>query len=133
MTPFTLAISLVSTILFGIIDGILFMVAEEELQKQFVRIPFFDINMAELAAGGISSSVAIFITFYVYDTLHRYYHLVDHPFLDAMGVLLGTILVLGLYYLYKLYTPRIKAFVHHEKVKEIHEQKQNPNQNPHPQ
>jgi len=103
----TLFLSLFSTILFGIIDGTLFMVSERELQSVFMRIPGFDTNMAELASGGVSTSIAIFITFYTYDIIHRHYHLVDHPLLDSAGVMIGTCIILLVYYLYKRYKTEI--------------------------
>ena len=103
----TICISLLSTILFGIIDGILFLLTERELQTMFTRLPGFDSNMAELASGGIAASIAIFITFYTYDIIHSQYHLIDHPFLDSIGVLIGTCIVLSGYYLYKRYKTEI--------------------------
>ena len=118
MTPIMIMRSLLSTILFGIIDGTLFLLTEKTLQCTFKKIPGFDDNMAELAAGGIAASIAIFITFYTYDMIHSYYRLVDHPLLDSIGVLIGTVIVLFGYYLYKVYKKEMG-----EEVKMIHPMK----------
>lgn len=108
-----LFISLLSTILFGIVDGTFFLLAEESLQDKFMKISFFDSNMAELLSGGISASIAIFLTFYTHNIIHKYYHLVDHPLLDSIGVLIGTLLVIVAYYLYKRYKTEVLGEVMH--------------------
>jgi hypothetical protein len=104
---YLIAISLLSTVFFGIIDGSLFILAEEFIQTQLIKIPFFDINMAELATGGISTSMALFVASFIRDTLHKYHHIIENPFLDLLGVLIGTSILLGIYYLYKTYKEEI--------------------------
>ena len=104
---YLIAISLLSTVFFGIIDGSLFILAEEFIQTQLIKIPFFDINMAELATGGISTSMALFVASFIRDTLHKYHHIIENPFLDLLGVLIGTSILLGIYYLYKTYKEKI--------------------------
>ena len=108
-----LIISLLSTILFGIVDGAFFLLAEESLQEKFTKISFFDSNMAELLSGGISASIAIFLTFYTHNIIHKHYHLVDHPLIDSIGVLIGTIIVIAVYYLYKRYKTEVLGDVMH--------------------
>jgi hypothetical protein len=102
-----IAISLLSTVFFGIIDGSLFIVAEEFIQTQLIKISFFDINMAELATGGISASIAIFVASFIRDTLHKHYHIIENPLLDSLGILIGTGIILGIYYAYKIYKEEI--------------------------
>ena len=100
---YLIAISLLSTVFFGIVDGSLFIVAEEFIQTQLVKISFFDTNMAELATGGISTSMAIFVASFIRDTLHKHHHIIENPFLDLLGVLIGTSILLLIYYGYKTY------------------------------
>lgn len=116
-------LTLVSTIIFGIIDGTLFIFAEEYIQTELIKISFFDVNMAELATGGISTSIAIFISSFVHEKLREHYKLIDSPFLDATGVILGTSILLVIYYFYKKYKTEVKKdvvmlFNSHDLVKE---------------
>ena len=53
-------ISLLSATIFGLIDGLFFLIAEDELQKKIVKLAYFDEITAELLTGGISAGVAIF-------------------------------------------------------------------------
>ena len=106
-------LSLVSTILFGIVDGLFFLLAEESLQDKFMKISFFDPNMAELLSGGISTSVAIFVTFYTHSYIHEHYHLVEHPLIESSGVLIGTLILLIGYYLYRRYKTKVLGEVMH--------------------
>jgi len=50
--------------------------------------------------------------------IHSYYRLVDHPLLDSIGVLIGTVIVLFGYYLYTVYKKEMG-----EEVKMIHPMK----------
>jgi hypothetical protein len=121
MNLITLLRSFLSTTIFCLIDGVLFLLTEKTLQKEFRKIPGFDDNMAELGAGGIAASIAIFITFYTYDMIQSRYHLIDHPLLDSLGVLIGMLIVLLGYYLYKRY----KTDVMGEVVQMIHPMAEN--------
>lgn len=109
--------------MFGIIDGGLFIFAEEFVQTELIKISFFDVNMAELASGGISASIAIFISSFIHEKLREHYKLIDSPLLDAAGVILGTSILLVIYYFYKKYKTEvkkepIKLFNSHVLVKE---------------
>ena len=124
-------LSLVSTILFGIVDGLFFLLAEESLQDKFMKISFFDPNMAELLSGGISASFAIFVTFYTHSYIHQYYHLVEHPLIESSGVLIGTLLVIGMYYLYRYYKTKILGgamYIIHPRILNKIDKKQTSNQ-----
>jgi len=57
--------------------------------------------MAHLAASGISKSFAVYVAFYVHNYLRKRFYLVDNPFLDAMGVLVGTSIIMLCYYVYE--------------------------------
>jgi hypothetical protein len=90
-------ISLLSTIIFGMIDAMMFLFAEEDLQSQFNNIPFFDNNMSELLTGSISASVAIFISSIIKHKLDNSYDILEHPLIDVAGILIGTFIILALY------------------------------------
>ena len=96
-----ITISLIGTIVFGLIDASFFLLGESYLQKKFNTITFFDTNMSELLTGGISASIALFITSIINRYLHKYYKLIENPFLDVIGILVGTIIILLVYYLLK--------------------------------
>lgn len=96
-----LLISLISTLLFGIIDSLIFLFGEEYLQKKLNTIDFFDETMSEVLTGGISASIALFIASFIRVRLHQHYKILDHPLIDAIGIILGSLLVIIFYYLYK--------------------------------
>lgn len=54
-------LSLLSSVLFGLIDAFLFLIGESSFQKLFYSIPFFDENMSELATGGLAAAISLFI------------------------------------------------------------------------
>jgi len=89
--------------MFGLIDGILFIVAAESLQKEFIKIPRFDTNMAELATGGISTACAIGMASVIHGYFINHYNVIESPLYDFFGVIIGTSILLGLYFIYKEY------------------------------
>jgi hypothetical protein len=92
-----LLISLISTIIFGVIDATIFLIGEETLQK-ILREQFnFDLAMAELATGGFAAAVSIFIATFVSESIESKYKTIDHPLIDAMGIILGTIFIILIY------------------------------------
>lgn len=93
-------ISLIATILFGLIDGIFFLFFEDSLQKKLTN-KNIDQDSAELLTGGLSSSCAIFVSSLVTLFLHKHYAIIEHPGLDALGVMIGTFMIIGLHVLFK--------------------------------
>ena len=92
-----LLISLISTIIFGVIDATIFLIGEETLQK-ILREQFnFDLAMAELAMGGFAAAVSIFIATFVSESIESKYKTIDHPLIDSMGIILGTIFIILIY------------------------------------
>jgi len=96
-----LLLSLLSSILFGIIDSTLFFFAVETIQNNINNIQIFDSIMSEILTNGITSSIAIFFSTYLHIYLTKKYKLKENPFINFIGILLGTIIVLLIYYLYK--------------------------------
>jgi len=95
-----LLISLISTIIFGIIDATVFFIGEETLQKILREKYGFDLAMAELATGGFSAAVSMFIATFVAESIESKYQTIDHPLLDAFGIILGTIFIILIYKLF---------------------------------
>jgi len=93
-------ISLIATIIFGIVDGLSFLFIEEELTKFWQNLGWFDQDIIPIINGGISSSIAIFITTFIYSLLKKKYDLLHHPFLDAIGIIIGTIIVIAFFSIY---------------------------------
>ena len=94
-------VSLIGTIVFGLVDGFMYFFSEHRTRKSFIEVFHIDETMAHLAASGISKSIAVFVAFYVHNYLQKRYRLDDNPFLDAMGVLVGTSIIMFFYYVYK--------------------------------
>ena len=92
-----LLISLISTIIFGVIDATIFLIGEETLQKILRQSFNFDIAMAELATGGFAAAVSIFIATFVSESIESKYKTIDHPLIDSMGIILGTIFIILIY------------------------------------
>lgn len=105
-------ISLIGTIVFGIIDAVIFLFSETTLQKKFNQISFFDENMSELLTSGISSSIALFFATMIRLKLKKIYKILEHPLIDVIGIMMGTILIMILYYTYKVYHKKNKISNH---------------------
>lgn len=93
-------IVLVSSILFGIIDALFFLFAETTLQDKINQLYFFDRNMAELLTGGISASIAIFFTTLIRNISNV--KMSSNPFVDVLGIMIGTFVVIFFYHLFKI-------------------------------
>lgn len=93
-------ISLLATIIFGIVDGLSFLFIEEKLTKFWQKLGWFNQDTIPIINGGISSAIAIFITTFIYSLLKQKYDLLHHPLLDAIGIIIGTIIVIALFSFY---------------------------------
>lgn len=93
-------LSLVSSVLFGFIDSLFFLIGESSLQLAFNGISFFDENMSELATGGISAAISLFVATGIVSLIKKKFEIIENPFIDAIGILIGMSAVLTGYYIY---------------------------------
>ena len=93
-------LSLVSTVIFGIIDALFFLFFEETLQNKIKKFMHISVDIAELIVGALSAAAAIFISSYVEISIKEEMFLINHPLLDASGILLGSFIVALTYLFY---------------------------------
>jgi len=84
-----LLISIISTIIFGIIDATIFLIGEETIQKILIQKFNFDLTMAELATGGFATFLS--------KNIETKYKIIEHTIIDAFGIILGTIFIILIY------------------------------------
>ena len=92
-------ISLLSAIVFGVIDAVFFFIAEKDLQSKIEQIKNINRPAAELLTGGISASVAILFASLIKKILSQYFEVIENPIIDSIGVLLGTLIIFVIYIL----------------------------------
>lgn len=96
-------LSIIITIIYGIIHSILTLTIFKKYKNKF-KGKYIDQNVSELIYSGISASIAILIISYskIY-IKYQFNNIIDHPLLDSVGVMIGTIIVIFTYILYKKY------------------------------
>lgn len=90
-------LSLAGATVFGLVDALFFFTAEDTLQEKIMRSKNFDATSAELLTGGISAAVAILVAGGLSMYIEKHFHLIDHPLLDMVGIMIGTLLVVAGY------------------------------------
>ena len=90
-------ISIFATSIFGIVDAMFFLFAEDLLQEKIKKFKFFDGISSELLTGGISASIAIFVSTLIGLQIKKNYNITENPLYDSMGIIVGTFIVLLLY------------------------------------
>ncbi len=93
---------LVASAVFGAIDALFFLTAEKELDK-YLEERGIPSELIPLIVGSISASISIFIASYLEHFLGKNFEITKSPFLDALGIILGTILISLAYVAYLQY------------------------------
>ena len=93
-------LSLISTVVFGIIDAVFFLFFEETLQEKIKKLFNVSISIAEVITGALSASTAIFVASNIRMSISEELYLVNNPLLDVTGILLGTFIVTATYIFY---------------------------------
>jgi hypothetical protein len=99
-TPILL-ISLLSAIVFGAVDALNFLFVEEGLSSFLESTNVFPNGTIPLAVGGLSTAISVLISVYIRQALRSYSDLLESPYIDATGVIIGTLLII---LFVKLYT-----------------------------
>jgi hypothetical protein len=100
--PLPLLFGLISGILFSVIDTLILISTKKEL-NEYLKIHFPSLNNDEIGIllGAIAGLVSILIANYIHHYISSKYNIMRHPLLDSMGIIVGVVVVIGLYELYK--------------------------------
>ena len=90
-------LTLVAASVFGIVEALIFFLAETELERVFEEELEMNTISAQLLTGGLSSAIAILCFSYVHDYMNKKYKLLDLHVLQSLGLIIGTILIIILY------------------------------------
>jgi len=96
-------LSLLSTIVFGVIDAVFFLLFEETIQVKLRRMLHISLIVAELLTGGFSGAAAIFASSKFRLSLDEDVFLINNPLLDVTGIVTGTLVVVFAYIFYRKY------------------------------
>ncbi len=101
-----IAISICTFIVFGFIDSLFFGIfLNEGLSSIFIKIGI-NSNNSDIMVGSVSASTAILFAYYIKRYSKRMFgELIEHPFLDIVGVITGTFLYILVFRQYKKYKP----------------------------
>ena len=90
-------LTLVAASVFGVVEALIFFLAETELESVFEEELEMNTISAQLLTGGLSSAIAILCFSYAHEYMNKKYKLLDYHFLQSLGLLIGTILIIILY------------------------------------
>lgn len=95
---------LITMCIFAYIDSGLFLTLEEDLTDYIKEYEYLDEYTRPILLGGLGSALAIVIS----KSIKKYlidpnFKILEHPLIDALGIIIGTFLVIVTYELFKAY------------------------------
>ena len=95
-------LGLLSMIIFSVIDSSIFLFVEEGVDDFLIKKTPLDHISRPLLLSGFSASVAILCASSIEHKLVEKFNIVKHPVIDSIGIIIGTIIVITCYEIYKL-------------------------------
>lgn len=99
----TLLLAFLFSIFYGFFESFIFLLSEKYIQKKLLRKYNIDLAMAELFIGGLCAS----LSFMGATSISRYFRYNmsnnDNIFIDGIGILLGTMLVIFIYWKFDIH------------------------------
>ena len=95
---------LITMCIFAYIDSGLFLTLEEDITDYIKEYEYLDNYSRPVLLSGLASALAILIS----KSIKRYiilpnFKIIEHPLIDAIGILIGTLLVIVTYEVLKTY------------------------------
>ena len=96
----SLILSFASSILFGIIDSSFLLAGESSIQKYLESLSPLTL-LYYLVTAGLSAALSILFATGIVIYIEKKYEIIENPFIDAFGILVGYSLVIVFYFIYK--------------------------------
>jgi len=90
LTPYLLGISKMT--IFGFIKSTIFILFEEEFHSYLKKFTVLDKITRPVFIGGISAAFAMLVASYLKHHYFGHLHMIKHPVIDFIGVMIGTLL-----------------------------------------
>lgn len=95
---------LITMCIFAYVDSAFFLILEEDITDYIKSYEYLDEYTRPILLGGLGSTLAIVIS----KSIKKYlidpnFKIIEHPLIDAVGILFGTFLVIVTYEVYKTY------------------------------
>lgn len=95
---------LITMCIFAYIDSGFFLILEEDITYYIKDYEYLDEYTRPILLGGLGSALAIIISKSIKKTIITpNFKILEHPLIDAVGILIGTFLVIVTYELFKTY------------------------------
>jgi len=89
-------LSLLSTVIFGFVDSLLFFFAESTVQEKLMEWGI-DLKSAEILTSAAATALAIFVAIWIEGQLSKYFDIIKHPIISSVGIILGALLFVLIY------------------------------------
>lgn len=83
--------------IFGFLKSNIFIFFEEELHSYLKQFSFLDEISRPVFIGGIAAAFAILVASYLKHKYFAHLNMIRHPFVDFIGVLIGTVIAIVCY------------------------------------
>ena len=95
---------LITMCIFAYVDSGFFLILEEDITDYIKDYKYLDEYTRPILLGGLGSALAIIISKSIKKTIITpNFKILEHPLIDAVGILIGTFLVIVTYEVYKIY------------------------------
>ena len=96
------AISLVGSTIFAIVDSIFFLLINSRIENYLLKFKALNITIIHLFVGGLAAACGLSITTFIKGKLKTLEEdIIEEPLIDAIGVIIGTMIVVLIYLLIK--------------------------------
>ena len=99
-----LIMGLITMCIFAYVDSGFFLILEEDVTEYIKDNEYLDEYTRPILLGGLGSALAIIISKSIKKTIITpNFKILEHPLIDAVGILIGTFLVIVTYEVFKMY------------------------------
>jgi len=109
-TVFAVVLGMLSSALFGFIDALAYLLIEDPLTDLWKRFNLYDEETTPIINSGISSATAILLAVFIERYIEENFHVFKHPLVHAIGIIVGTVVVL---FGYKIYNKIRQPLLYH--------------------
>lgn len=92
----SIIMGMIASIVFCFVDSMIFLFVEDKLNIYWKK-QHISPTLIPILNGGLSASIAIYASVLIGNHLKMKYDIFEHPLIDSLGMIIGTIIILLIY------------------------------------